>query len=129
LVKEGTVNEGEMMYVPQNWWHSVLNLDDSLAITQNFVDLHNLKDVLKFCKYKSDQVSGYKGELHKDFVKVLKEKEPGIVDKLDPKLLEPRVERKRRWDVMVEETREFSFDFNTVGDIQSDQDRGDLKEE
>ena len=39
---------GECMYVPSGWWHTVINIDDSIAITQNFVPKSKLAEVLNF---------------------------------------------------------------------------------
>jgi hypothetical protein len=33
----------EIIYVPSGWWHAVLNIEHSVAITQNFVDRYNLE--------------------------------------------------------------------------------------
>jgi len=53
-----TVRAGELLYVPRGWWHAVINLEESTAITQNFVNRQNLPAVLAFLRDKPDQVSG-----------------------------------------------------------------------
>ena len=55
---ECVVQPGEVVFVPHNWWHMVVNLDDCVAITQNYVSESNLVDCLRFLRDKSDQISG-----------------------------------------------------------------------
>jgi len=33
---------GEMIYVPRGWWHTVMNIEDTVAVTQNFINRQNL---------------------------------------------------------------------------------------
>jgi len=56
---EGVQKAGDVVFVPSGWWHCVLNIDSTIAITQNFVAPENLFAVMEFLKNKRDQVSGY----------------------------------------------------------------------
>lgn len=78
---EGICCAGEIMFVPCGWWHCVVNLDESIALTQNYVDEWNLFKVLTFLSRKRDQVSGYRGEgeLYESFIDALQSKRPDIV--------------------------------------------------
>jgi hypothetical protein len=44
---ECILEEGEIIYVPTNWWHMVFNLTETIAVTQNFCDSYNFEDVYK----------------------------------------------------------------------------------
>ena len=56
----GVCGPGQMMYVPSGWWHLVVNLDECLALTGNFVPAVKLGLVFDFLKNKYDQISGFK---------------------------------------------------------------------
>ncbi|KAF9906225.1 hypothetical protein EC991_000852 [Linnemannia zychae] len=38
-------NPGQTIYVPSGWWHMVINMDDTVAVTHNFADEANLLQV------------------------------------------------------------------------------------
>ena len=56
---EAICRKGEVLHVPSGWYHMVLNLEDGIALTQNFVPKAHLGRVLGFLRDKRDQVSGF----------------------------------------------------------------------
>ena len=55
---EVILEPGEVIFVPHNYWHMVVNLDDCIAITHNYVSTSNLSDCLRFLRETPDQISG-----------------------------------------------------------------------
>ncbi|KAL5615357.1 hypothetical protein BROUX41_005405 [Berkeleyomyces rouxiae] len=130
---EGVCRAGEILHVPSGWWHLVVNLEDGIALTQNFVpqttNLHHLVEVLSFLKDKADQISGFENHVTNPydlFVKRLGETFPDMLDEAI-QLYEKKVAgKKRKWDEAIaaktEQEKEsgFSFGFG-IGDESSEE--------
>ena len=113
-ILEATVNKGELIFIPANYWHSVLNLEDSIAITQNFCASFNLWNVLEFLKFRKDMVSGYtKNDLYNDFIKALLIHNPTALEGINlDELIDPTAQKvSKLWSELVPVKESFSFTF------------------
>eukprot|EP01087_Luapelamoeba_hula_P020468 TRINITY_DN698_c0_g1_i3.p1 TRINITY_DN698_c0_g1~~TRINITY_DN698_c0_g1_i3.p1 ORF type:complete len:697 (-),score=118.00 TRINITY_DN698_c0_g1_i3:17-2107(-) len=45
---------GDLIYVPSNWWHAVFNIEEAIAVTQNFCDTHCFEAVYEDMKWDND---------------------------------------------------------------------------
>jgi hypothetical protein len=122
---EGICGEGEVLHVPSGWWHLVVNLDTSIAITQNFVPRSHLSSVLSFLKHKPDQVSGFKRDVtdpYDTFVRCMEEQHPELLTQAIADLEKRSEAKKRKWETAIggDGSEEFSFRFGGDGDSDED---------
>jgi hypothetical protein len=53
---------GDVVFIPCGWYHMVVNLEFSVAVTQNVVDAQNLPKVLRFLADSADYVSAARSD-------------------------------------------------------------------
>ena len=108
---EGICEEGEILHVPSGWYHLVVNLKPSIAITQNFVPRAYLADALGFLRYKPDQVSGFKNYVidpYRTLLLRLREQHPEALDKALKEMERRYAPKKRKWEDLVKGDSELS---------------------
>lgn len=112
--KEGICREGEVLHVPSGWWHLVVNLERSIAITHNFVPRTHLANALAFMRDKPVQVSGFGNDV-KDpyalFVAKLGEKHPNLLRESLAEMERLKAGKKRKWDDLVTADGDEGFGF------------------
>lgn len=112
--KEGICEAGEVLHVPSGWWHLVVNLEPSIAITQNFVPRAHLANALAFLKDKPEQVSGFTSDV-KDayalFAGMLGAKHPHLLEEGLARLGKLQANKKRKWDAVVKADSDQGFGF------------------
>jgi hypothetical protein len=121
--REGVCYAGEVLHVPSGWFHLVLNLEESIALTQNFVSRTKLSEVLRFLRDCPDQVSGFKDDVADPyglFVERLRDSHPETLEE-GLKELEKKDNRGRgRWEELTkpaqEEEGDTGFSFGFGGD-------------
>ncbi|KAJ3675700.1 hypothetical protein LUZ60_004742 [Juncus effusus] len=96
---ECVCREGEVVFVPNGWWHLVVNLEESVAITQNYVSRRNLLNVLDFLQRPNamELVSGTEDRvnLYDKFKNALDAKCPGMIDELKLEAQEKASKKKK----------------------------------
>ena len=123
---EGICEEGEVLHVPSGWYHLVVNLKPSIAITQNFVPRAYLPDALGFLKYKSEQISGFKNEIndpYKTLLLRLSERDPEVVEKALVEMEKRYGPKKRKWDELVKGDSEQNSGPNKKPDLKDQVER------
>lgn len=77
--REGICHKGEVLHVPSGWYHLVLNLEPSIAITQNFVPRARVGAVLHFLREQKQSISGFRTDVsdaYELFIQSLREADP-----------------------------------------------------
>ncbi|OLL27110.1 F-box protein [Neolecta irregularis DAH-3] len=110
---EGVCHAGEILHVPSGWWHLVVNLSESIAITQNFVPEAHLPKVLSFLKNKPDQISGFKDckDAYEEFEKQLEHNFPEELARAKGKITASRGPKKHKWNQLRASETSMSFSF------------------
>lgn len=103
--REGICREGEVLHVPSGWWHLVVNLSPSIAVTQNFVPRAHLANALAFLKDKPEQVSGFRSDIKDPYILFtarLEEKHPDWLREGLAEMSKMQAGRKRKWEELVQ---------------------------
>ncbi|KAI5798867.1 putative F-box and JmjC domain protein [Geopyxis carbonaria] len=118
---EGICKAGEILHVPSGWWHLVVNLSPSLALTQNFVPKTQLPAAISFLRDQTCSISGFDSDKVKDpyklFITRMENMFPQELKEANQKL---EANTRSKWDDLVKAGSGFSFSFGGCGDSDDD---------
>lgn len=103
-VIECILHAGEMIFVPNTWWHTVINLEESIAITQNFCNSFNLLNVVKFFEMKGKPTDA--------LLRKIEEKYPGKYAQIKKEKEEEERKSMTYWQKVESDKEATSFSFN-----------------
>ena len=100
---ECNLNAGELLFIPHRWWHTALNLEESIAVTQNYVNERNVLNVIEFLKKNS------KWDILEELEKGINDSHPNLLDNLR----ENEKKSKSSWaQLTTVSDNNFKFSFN-----------------
>jgi ribosomal protein L16 Arg81 hydroxylase len=109
---------GDLVYVPTGWWHIVLNLEECIAVTQNFCNHYNVDNVTRFIRKKGNT------ELMQGLGVGMKEKYPQVWEQVEQKQEEEKAKEAEKkvvfWEQLQQDHVEAPFSFNFGGDMSED---------
>ena len=125
---EGVCNSGDIMYIPAGWWHLVVNLEPTIAITQNFVSKNDLRPVIDFLKNKPDQVSGFRKSVKDPYAYFMDRFRHNYPETYMIYMSVREQRSKRKWENIVTATDEaerpaFSFGFGSDEEEEEEEDQ------
>ncbi|XP_022784782.1 bifunctional arginine demethylase and lysyl-hydroxylase JMJD6-like [Stylophora pistillata] len=67
---------GDIVFIPTGWWHSVVNLDDTVSVTQNFCNKYSLRNCLTELREQADSDGGFIGRTFEQLRELYAQKYP-----------------------------------------------------
>ena len=115
---EFVADVGDLVFVPSGWWHAVLNLEESFAVTQNYISKSNLARAIRFFEQKPDQISGLRRVTGDRKSKFAEEFKAVIAEDLFSMIKNEENQPVKSWSSLVRkpdakgEIKPFTFAFN-----------------
>lgn len=111
-------NEASALTSSPNRYHLVLNLEPSIAVTQNFIPRKRVGAVLHFLRDQKLSISGFSDEIddpYELFVERLREADPALLEDGLEKLEKLSKSGKGKWERLREEQGDEGFSFGFGG--------------
>jgi hypothetical protein len=83
---------GDLIFIPNQWWHTALNIEQSIAVTQNFVAEANLLPVLDFLE------RNHKPVLKRTLESRIRQQHPEIMANIDEQRRKRELPKYSLWE-------------------------------